>query len=239
MKKLTFIYMLLALAGLMLFGYLWFYLTTYNYISDSFKISEKKYDFLESSKSLIDNLKDLESSQRGYLITGDSQYLEPFEKANYRLDLERRRFAQMINSYDLEKINSEELKELDVLIDEKIAEMQHTVALQKTGDISGAINVIKSDVGMRLMTKIIDIFQKLNMEQKYSETQAKQAIYASRIKLRYFNLLMSSFCLMVFIICGLYIHSSVSGKSGALKNPKGIQPLASSDRESNEYVSTV
>jgi CHASE3 domain sensor protein len=152
------------------------------------KVSDNKYDFLESSHSLLDNLKDAESSQRGYLITSDDRYLEPYNNAIYRLNLERQRFSQLVNSYGLNQTNSAELKEIDRLITKKIWEMTQTISLQKQGNGEKSVMLIKSRFGANLMEKVNAIFEKLNSVQKYKETQAKQSVQQSRNQFKMFSI---------------------------------------------------
>ena len=188
MKKPILVYSLIVIACAILIGYCYSFLFIYNNISSRIKISDNKYDFLESSHSLLDNLKDAESSQRGYLITSDERYLEPFNNAVYRLNLERDRFSKLVNSYGLNETNAAELKEIDLLINQKIVEMTQTISLQKQGNRDAPVDLIKSRFGRNLMTKVTTNFEKLNSVQKYKETQAKQSIQQYRNQFKLFSM---------------------------------------------------
>ncbi|TKB99241.1 CHASE3 domain-containing protein [Pedobacter cryophilus] len=188
MKRPILIYSLIAIACTILLSYCYSFLFIYNNISNSMKVSDNKYDFLESSHSLLDNLKDAESNQRGYLITSDERYLEPYNNAIYRLNLERERFSQLVNSYGLNQTNAAELKEIDRLITKKISDMTQTISLQKQGNGSKSVMLIKSRFGANLMEKVTAIFEKLNSVQKYKETQAKQSIQQFRNQFKMFSM---------------------------------------------------
>lgn len=215
MKKVVFIYSLIILCCGMLGAYVYMYLTTYNNITHSFVLSESKYDFLESSNSLTDNLKDAESSQRGYLITNDLKYLEPYNNAIYQLNFENERFAKIVKTYELNDDYENQLKNIQELIMSKTKEMDSTISLQKEGKYQEAVNLVKSDLGKNLMTEILNVAQQMNTSQKYRETQAKQAIYKYRANLRYFNLAVIAFTFLSLIMIGFYIRSCAVSKGMA------------------------
>ena len=43
--------------------------------------SDEAQQFIRQTNSLLSSIKDAESGQRGYLLTGDRKYLGPYEKA--------------------------------------------------------------------------------------------------------------------------------------------------------------
>jgi hypothetical protein len=57
------------------------------------------------------------------------------------------------------------------------------------------------------MEDINNIIQKLNTENKYKETIAKQFIYKSRSSLRTTNIIVFSFLMVTLIFLGFYIKS--------------------------------
>lgn len=100
---------------------------------------------------LRDALRTAESSQRGYLLTGNEIYLAPYDTAKERTrqqmsDLERR-FA----------VTSERppfLSRLRTAVEEKLGEMDHSVALKRGGSDAEALAIIRSNRGKALMDEI-------------------------------------------------------------------------------------
>ncbi|MBU0696917.1 MAG: CHASE3 domain-containing protein [Bacteroidetes bacterium] len=203
MKKATAIYLLLMASCFTLILYGLFYVNAYSGISDNFKISESKYDFLASSGSLIDFLKDAENSQRGYIITGDEKYLESYKNATYRFKQEKTRFNQLINRYDIYKGNEVDFGKIDYLMNKKIAEMDQTILLQKANNNKAAIAFIKSDAGMKMMKEISGLFQKLTINQKFKEVKAKQDIYAYRRQFKILTISTGIFTFISLVIIGI------------------------------------
>jgi CHASE3 domain sensor protein len=183
------------------------FLQTYNKISNSFKISENKYDFLESSTSLFNQIRNLESYQRGFLLTNDPQFREDYNKNKYQLTLEKDRFFKLTFRYDLEQSNPKEIENLKKLVEKKITIMDSTLFLEDRGLRQEAINLINTNTGLIVMEDINTIIQKLNTENKYKETIAKQFIYKSRSSLRTTNIIVFSFLMVTLTFLGFYIKS--------------------------------
>jgi CHASE3 domain sensor protein len=179
----------------------------YSGITKSLKSGQNKYDFLVSSNSLKENLKDAESAQRGYLITDDSLYLEPYKNSKYRLFLEKNRFTRMFYSDGSNKKNERELVKIETLIDQKITEMDTTIKLYKSANKVAALRLIRSDIGINYTLKLDAIFQKLNAEQKHKETEAKQEVLKNRKILMYLAEFSVLFSLISLLILGFYIKS--------------------------------
>ena len=207
MKKLILIYSLIALTCLVLVIYLYSFMNIYSGITKSLKSGQNKYDFLVSSNSLKENLKDAESAQRGYLITDDSLYLEPYKNSKYRLFLEKNRFTRMFYSDGSNKKNERELVKIETLIDQKITEMDTTIKLYKSANKVAALRLIRSDIGINYTLKLDAIFQKLNAEQKHKETEAKQEVLKNRKILMYLAEFSVLFSLISLLILGFYIKS--------------------------------
>jgi CHASE3 domain sensor protein len=183
------------------------FLQTYNKISNSFKISENKYDFLESSTSLFNQIRNLESYQRGFLLTNNPQFKEDYNKNKYQLNLEKDRFFKLTYIYGLEESNPKEIENLKKLVEKKITIMDSTLFLEDRGLRQEAINLINTNIGLIVMEDINTIIQKLNTENKYKETIAKQFIYKERSSLRTTNIIVFSFLMLTLIFLGFYIKS--------------------------------
>ncbi|MCK8784023.1 CHASE3 domain-containing protein [Roseomonas sp. NAR14] len=92
-------------------------------------------------------LQNLETGQRGYLLTQDRAYLAPYEEARARLpDLLARLAAVTVTATGRQMTG-----ELGRLADEKLAELAETIALVDAGNLPGAVAVVRTDRGRRLM----------------------------------------------------------------------------------------
>lgn len=98
-------------------------------------------------------LLDAETGQRGFLLTHDEGYLQPFRDARQRFDDEfqqlRRQIAQLPEETRLPDIGR-----LGSLTQEKFAELQRVVDLARAGDDRGALEEVRSHLGRSLMDSL-------------------------------------------------------------------------------------
>ena len=85
------------------------------------------HEVLTKLESVISLLKDVETGQRGYLITGDARYLEPYDAAISEV----KRVYEEVKG--LTKDNPGQQGRLDLvmpLIEKKLAELRETIELR-------------------------------------------------------------------------------------------------------------
>src|SRR5580692_11205487 len=94
-----------------------------------------------------------ESAQRGYLLTGEAPYLQPYTDAVAKVGAALDRLQE---DYKAES-GSREIRELRLLTGKKMGELEDTVALYKKRGVAPALNVVRTDVGRRTMDEITAI----------------------------------------------------------------------------------
>jgi signal transduction histidine kinase len=93
---------------------------------------------------------DAESGQRGYLLTGETSYLQPYTEAVSQVEAALDRLHEAYGGRD----DSREFHELRILTGKKLGELEDTLALFKRRGASPAVNVVRTDVGKRTMDEI-------------------------------------------------------------------------------------
>ncbi|MEW5709182.1 MAG: diguanylate cyclase [Pseudomonadota bacterium] len=106
---------------------------------------------LDLLKNLQADLLNAETGQRGYLLTGEERYLEPYHRALQRLEAPIDRLREEMAN-DPEQL--ERLGRLEGLVREKIQELEATIELRKTQGVEAAVQVVRTDQGKRLMDGI-------------------------------------------------------------------------------------
>ncbi|MDB5581691.1 MAG: histidine kinase [Bradyrhizobium sp.] len=100
---------------------------------------------------LLSQIKDAETGQRGYVITGSDAYLEPYQSA---------RSGIKGTFDDVQKLTSDNpdqqrrLQALSPLIDAKLAELQRVIDLRKADGVDGAVKAVADNTGKALMDQI-------------------------------------------------------------------------------------
>lgn len=119
---------------------------------------------LAQTLAVQDKLSDLllhvrraESSQRGYLFTGNSSYLDDFREAHPEA-------KKLVEDVEMMAKNRPELaamlKPLDSLVEAKFAEMSDTILLTQKGQREVARAEVLGGKGRQLMTSIRDVVEK-------------------------------------------------------------------------------
>jgi signal transduction histidine kinase len=98
-------------------------------------------------------MNDAESGQRGYLLTGESSYLQPYTEAVAKVEAALDRLHEAYGGRD----DSREFQELRILTGKKLGELEDTLALFKRRGATPAVNVVRTDVGKRTMDEISGI----------------------------------------------------------------------------------
>lgn len=153
------------------------------------------YQVIDAAHSVLSDIKDAETGQRGYLLTGDPTYLQPYEAGTKDMD------ASLVRIRDLtsdEPAQQARVATLTSLIGEKEAELAQTIALRRQKKTSAALNMVKSNRGKLYMDSIrlsvagITSTEKALLEQRTIE--AEQA--GVRIRL----VLLSGFIIAIVLV---------------------------------------
>ncbi|MEO8241164.1 MAG: CHASE3 domain-containing protein [bacterium] len=89
-----------------------------------------------------------ESSQRGYIVSGNDIYLEPYGTAKA---LSFQQLQQMIDLMAPDQKDSPAVKRLEVLVNDKFDELDATIDLKRAGKDAAALGVVRTNRGKLLM----------------------------------------------------------------------------------------
>jgi len=99
----------------------------------------------------LSTLKDAETGQRGYLLTGREDYLEPFLSAKSELARELGALRALTSDNPAQRARLETLQNLAA---DKMEELAKTVAMRNAGQSDQALAEVLTDRGKRLMDRI-------------------------------------------------------------------------------------
>lgn len=102
---------------------------------------------------VLRQLQDAETGQRGFLITGQENYLQPYEQAMLTLEDDLDRMRAMVLAVDSRELETS-LDALDPLVTEKLSELRKTIEVRRRDGFNAAQLLVRSDHGMRAMTDI-------------------------------------------------------------------------------------
>jgi CHASE3 domain sensor protein len=102
---------------------------------------------LEEVESLV---KDAETGQRGYLLTGDQEYLNPYTRAQSRIEPALSRLASLTSDNPRQQAR---ITELRGVIDAKLTELEQTLSLYDEGKHTEALQIVHSNLGREVMNQ--------------------------------------------------------------------------------------
>ncbi|MCY1019468.1 response regulator [Pyxidicoccus sp. MSG2] len=117
----------------------------------------------EQLEALLSTLKDAETGQRGYLLTGEDSYLGPYSDASRGLESHFTRLRELLddNPSQLQRLGA-----LKALVTDKLAELQRTIDLRQRGQAEAALAVVRTDQGIVLMDRIRALVEQMQGEER-------------------------------------------------------------------------
>ncbi|MEG4441912.1 CHASE3 domain-containing protein [Microcoleus sp. AT9_B5] len=106
---------------------------------------------LTELEAALSTLKDAETGQRGYLLTGEERYLEPYHSAIARVNEQIFGLQQLTAD---NKRQQQRIRDLKIAIDSKLDELEKTINLRRQQNLEAALQRVKSGRGKQIMGDI-------------------------------------------------------------------------------------
>ncbi|WP_293191981.1 MULTISPECIES: CHASE3 domain-containing protein [unclassified Microcoleus] len=161
--------------GLLIFNAATSYRNTLKLVENERSVSHT-HGVLSELEATLSTLKDAETGQRGYLLTGEERYLEPYYTAIANVN------TQLVGLQELTADNNrqqERLRDLKSAIDSKLAELQETINLRRKQNLAAALRVVKTDRGQQIMEGIRQQVATMTAEENVILQQRAQESQAS------------------------------------------------------------
>jgi methyl-accepting chemotaxis protein len=127
-------------------------ISTERFISASNHINLASH-IIDTVQQVTITLLNAETGQRGFIITGDERYLEPYLAANISLDAE---LDVLRRSLDLQQTETNQMGMIATLSHQKMAELDKTVRIRQADGFAAAATIIEKNEGKLAMDHIRD-----------------------------------------------------------------------------------
>jgi PAS domain S-box-containing protein len=136
---------------------------------------QRTREVLESLQSVLSTLQDAETGERGYVITGNQEFLEPYYAA------ERSLAAQLaqLNQADGDEVTKAMREELARRAFEEVQFLRRVIDVRATGDAEGAAELIQQQTGRQQMDSIRALVQKLRAHEQ-RQLSSRLALFQER-----------------------------------------------------------
>jgi signal transduction histidine kinase len=122
---------------------------------------------------------DAESAQRGFMLTGNEEYLAPYRQAKEQVG---KFLADLRAAYDNSEVDmARKSADLSNLISTKFAEIDATLALYEKGRAQ-AMALVRTDFGQKAMGEVRDLTQEMrNQESDLVRSQTNEWLHAQHV----------------------------------------------------------
>jgi signal transduction histidine kinase len=182
--------------------------------------------------ALLSVLRDAETGQRGYLLTGDDAYLDPYRAAVGRFDTE---FDALRNDIGSDPAQAQSLETFRNLAKEKLDELGSTIAMYRAGSKDEALGTVRAGTGKALMDRAREAIGRMVDEENrvQSKLSADLSEDASRLRIGIVGAAAIFLALAVFAAWNSYRQmAGLVGSRNALRaaNERLIEEAARRER---------
>ncbi|MHB8581248.1 MAG: methyl-accepting chemotaxis protein [Ignavibacteriaceae bacterium] len=185
-------------------------ITSYTSITrtnDSVQLRIHSYKVLQELEGLLSSLKDAETGQRGYIITGEKNYLDPYNSAVTEIN------QQLKDIRNLTSDNPNQQHRLDILeplITKKFNELSETITLRKDKGFQSAEKVVATDIGKQVMDEIRKVVVAMENEENNLlkiRNDSMQTDWHTTTSIIIYGI---SFSVILMVIVGFFITRDIS-----------------------------
>jgi CHASE3 domain sensor protein len=134
------------------------------------------HEVLGELEATISTMKDAETGERGYIITGEARYLQPYEAAVEQISSHVARLQQLTADNPSQQARIPLLKQK---VDNRLNSLKRGIALRQGGNVEGARQLLLSDEGKGLMDDLRQFVTLMENDETALLTQRSEEARAS------------------------------------------------------------
>ncbi|MBU1181696.1 MAG: CHASE3 domain-containing protein, partial [Proteobacteria bacterium] len=161
---------------------------------------EKTLVIIYECENLISMIKDAETGQRGFIITGDWTFLEPYYNGVTAVNQSMKKLKELtpIDAQAYQKLDT-----IDGLIEKRFAQFHKTIGLRKEGDIATAIRSFMTAENEKIMYDIRNLVEGLKHE-KTNLLQQLNRISKERSDRTLFTIFIGNIVALLFVFFSFF-----------------------------------
>lgn len=147
-------------------------------VRDSDAWVDHTHEVISALDRISADIKDAESAERGYIITADNAYLEPYNVASADLSPTLARLMDLTNDNQLQQ---DRLKELGNLIEQRMLVLHQALGERRESGFEAARDVVIAGQGRVVMAKIQEVLRDIETAE-YRLLQERTRIRQARLR---------------------------------------------------------
>lgn len=169
------------------------------------------HEVLEEVARVLSVMKDAETGQRGFLLTGNEAYLEPYQSALGAID---KTMADLRGLTSDSSRDQARLSEAEPLIEGKLGELKRTVDLRRTQGLDAALKIVETDEGKRSMDDLRKVLAAVDREERDLLKERNDAAEAGASAAKATITIGALLALILVSVAGYIITSSLNRQLG-------------------------
>jgi len=195
------------------------------------------YKIIAGLEDIISSVKDIETGSRGYIITGDTNYLEPYYAASAVIDEKVRTAARL--TADNPK-SQKMLYNLELMIHADKAFQAQLVELRRSKGYEVAKDAVKTDIEMYLMQEIRRLVHAMKNEEYALLKQRSGNVAASARNTIYVIILGSALAFTIVGIAIIIINRDIGERNKAEELIRQAKAAAdAANRAKSEFLANM
>jgi PAS domain S-box-containing protein len=178
---------------------------------------------IDETEALLSSMTDAESGERGFLLTGDRRYLEPYEKSLLIIPRQLQRLATLTAAHR----QGDRVKRLEALVGPKLALLKRAIDA-RTSQATAAIDIEQAELGKRAMDQIRQVCSEITSEEYAGMIELSHAAELHNDRTGLFAVFGSATLFVFLLISGGIIAST------AARREQLIGELRSSEKQTAE-----
>jgi PAS domain S-box-containing protein len=164
---------------------------------------------LEKLHAILSDLVNEETGMRGYVITGDESYLQPYISSAQRLqhDIGEVRTLTFDNA-----AQQRSLSHVEPLLTARVAQLEQGIAARRGQGLAAAVSAIKTGGGLQTMDQIRDLINEMQREEGRLLGQRLQLASMSSRRAKVLIIAGNVVALMFLLAAALVVHREMSGR---------------------------
>lgn len=151
----------------------------FNYVAQSTDQVKAQYEKMLHTNKVFKLMVDAETGHRGFVITGDPRYLQPYDEALATLDDQ---LSSLRETFEADPFQREKVAEIIINIGFKLKEMKTVIDIRKSKNFEAAQDHMLKDQGKKFMDRVRELIQIMNDHEKEQLQLLSQTVSESKAR---------------------------------------------------------
>jgi methyl-accepting chemotaxis protein len=167
---------------------------------------QRSYEIGRAFQFALSDIKDAETGQRGFLITGETRYLDPYESGRTRLEESLSKLKLLAAGRPQQE---QRVEALAPLARKKMAELAESIRLRKESGFEAARKSVLTDQGREVMDQIRSLVEAGKNESQAQITQRDAENKEDAAKIKWILIVGAILNVLVFGLMAIFVRRSI------------------------------